>query len=314
MPSEITKPINVPRKKSRVLFTSLLAVGDAAVIFGMLVLSYWLYFDTVFTPRGGVPPFMQYLRIYPLATLVMLVSFRYFGLYKRQWSLLVSSEVGKVAKAMVAGMVTLIIFTFLFKQQVVVTVHGKMDVRTVEYSAGVWLISLVLTTIAVTGWRKGFGRLEIWYYRRKGLNKRLLLVGTNERAEQVCRGIKSNPQLCYEVVGAVSTEKKASVRAVDGVEVVGTLADFDGLVEGGGIDEVILCVTDLPRDVKGELILKCEREMVDFRLVPDLFEVLTSNVEVVGIDGVPLMGLRPLPLDSAWNRFVKRARSISPGR
>jgi exopolysaccharide biosynthesis polyprenyl glycosylphosphotransferase len=70
-------------------------------------------------------------------------------------------------------------------------------------------------------------------------------------------------------------------------------------------------VTDIPHEQKSDIILRCEREMVDFRLVPDLFEVLTSNVAVVGIDGVPLMGLRPLPLDSAWNRFLKRVFDVA---
>lgn len=292
------------------VFIALLTLGDAILIFGSLLLAYWLYFYTIFSPRGGIPSFTKYLRIYPVATFVVLVTFRYFGLYKRQWSLIISSEVGRIARAVVTGMVTLVILTFIIKEETVTIVAGIPITRVFTYSTGVWLISMTLMIFIISLWRKIFGWLEILYFRKRGLNKRLLLIGTNDRAEQVCRGISKNPQLCYEIVGAIATGNQPEKKKVDGVEVIGTLKSVNELIKKHSVDEVILCVTDIPHEVKSDLILQCEREMVDFRLVPDLFEVLTSNVEVVGIDGVPLMGLRSLPLDSAWNRFVKRTFDI----
>jgi len=307
--SDSSKPIK-RTGKSGVFFIALLTLGDAILIFGSLLISFWARFHTFIEAPKGIPSFAKYLRIYPLATIVILIAFRYFGLYKRQWSLLIASEIGRITRAVTAGMVTLIIMTFIIKEETV-TIDGSVIVKTIfTYSTGVWLISMTLMIFLISLWRKIFGWLEILYFRKRGLNKRLLLIGTNDRAEQVCRGISKNPQLCYEIVGAVATENPVTKKKVDGVDVIGMLSSAGDLIKQHSIDEVILCVTDIPHEVKSDLILQCEREMVDFRLVPDLFEVLTSNVEVVGIDGVPLMGLRSLPLDSAWNRFVKRAFDI----
>ncbi len=253
------------RKKSDFLVLMLLVFGDAVFISGSFLLGYWLYFFTIFPAPKGVPPFDQYLRIYPLAAVVVLASFRYFGLYKRQWSLLISSEVGRIARATAVGMISLIMLTFIFKQETVKVVNNEIIRVVITYSTGVWALALISMIVLVTCWRKAFGRFEVWYFQRKGLNKRLLLIGTNDRAEQVCRGISKNPQLCYEIVGVVATENRPTKKMVNGVNVVGTLDDFQDILANGDIDEVILCVTDIPHEQKSDIILRCEREMVDFR-------------------------------------------------
>jgi len=58
------------------------------------------------------------------------------------------------------------------------------------------------------------------------------------------------------------------------------------------------------------LILECEKNLVQFKLVPDLFEILTSQVHVTQVGGVPLLGLKEIPLASPWNRFLKRTLDV----
>lgn len=50
--------------------------------------------------------------------------------------------------------------------------------------------------------------------------------------------------------------------------------------------------------------------MAEFRLVADLLGMVTSQVDMRTIDGVPLLGLKETPLSEGYNRFIKRAVDI----
>jgi exopolysaccharide biosynthesis polyprenyl glycosylphosphotransferase len=50
----------------------------------------------------------------------------------------------------------------------------------------------------------------------------------------------------------------------------------------------------------------CQNHFVHFRLVPDLFRILTSGLEVTNIGSTPVLGIRKWPLDYFWRRLSKR--------
>jgi exopolysaccharide biosynthesis polyprenyl glycosylphosphotransferase len=57
--------------------------------------------------------------------------------------------------------------------------------------------------------------------------------------------------------------------------------------------------------------MRCEQSYIDFHLVPDLFRILTSDLEVRHLEGIPIMGLGQWPLDQAGARMVKRLFDIA---
>ncbi len=287
------------KKKSNFLIFILIVVGDAVVIYLSLLLAYWVRFHTFIPIKYGIPPLNQYLQIYPLATLVILVSFRTFGLYKRQWALIGSSEIVKIAKATVAGIAAMIIIDFVYKHR-----ENK------EYSTVVALISIVIIVCLVSAFRKSFQKFEVWFFRKQGLDKKLVILGTNEKAEKLAETIQTNPQLCYNIVGVLSESKENQENTLCGIPVIGSLTDIQSILVNGKVDEAILCLPDLEHETKSRIVLQCEKEYIDLRLIPDLYEILTSNLQVVNVNGIPLMSLPDFPLDSAWNRFVKRVEDI----
>lgn len=77
------------------------------------------------------------------------------------------------------------------------------------------------------------------------------------------------------------------------------------------IDQLILTGHDLPRQQLVELIPFCEQHLVRFNMVPDLFRLLTSQLEFNHITGIPLLGISRWPLDKVWNRILKRIFDIA---
>jgi len=82
------------------------------------------------------------------------------------------------------------------------------------------------------------------------------------------------------------------------------------VISNKNIEEVILTEADLPRSDTMKIILECEKRMVEFRLVADLLGMVTSQVDMRSIDGVPLLGLKESPLSESFNRFLKRLMDI----
>jgi exopolysaccharide biosynthesis polyprenyl glycosylphosphotransferase len=290
------------RKKSNLFISSLLVAGDALLVLLGLYVAYQIRFRAfpLLPGRGMTAPELgRYLQVYPLATVVILLSFTWFGLYRRHWSLLTSSEMARVAKGTVAGLVILIVMSFVYKEK---------DFR---YSALVAILSVPCIIIPVCVFRKLMTRFEAWYFVKAGLTRKLLIIGTGQKARRLIRSIEKAPQLCYEIAGVLSVSSTGKMNDLLGYPLLGGLDDIPSVLTQDGIDEVILCVPSLDHETKSRIIVECEKELVDFRLIPDMYDVLAASLEVVSLDGVPLMGLRSLPLDSPWNRLLKRTVDVA---
>src|ERR1700757_1638117 len=50
----------------------------------------------------------------------------------------------------------------------------------------------------------------------------------------------------------------------------------------------------------------CEKELVQFKVVPSYFSILVSGLYLETLSGIPILGISRLPLDRMFNKFVKR--------
>ena len=96
-----------------------------------------------------------------------------------------------------------------------------------------------------------------------------------------------------------------------GIRIWGVLDQFPEVLASEKVDEVILAIPDLHPKKTTEIILACEKELVRFRMVPSLFEILTSQVELENFYGVTLIGLKQFPLEKLVNRVLKRVLDIA---
>jgi len=57
----------------------------------------------------------------------------------------------------------------------------------------------------------------------------------------------------------------------------------------------------------------CEKELVQFKIIPSYFQILVSGLQLEPISGVPVLGVSELPLDRLFNRVLKRTVDIVGG-
>ena len=145
--------------------------------------------------------------------------------------------------------------------------------------------------------------------RRRGIGtERILMVGTGTGAELLIRRMTMFPQYGFHVVG-IATDEATPDGLFVGVPVVGRVADLPNLVRSLNIHQVFLALPGGQRDRLLHLIKLCEDEKLEFKIVPDLLEVMSTRVASNSIDGLPLVGIRRNQL-RGFAAVAKRAIDI----
>jgi exopolysaccharide biosynthesis polyprenyl glycosylphosphotransferase len=144
------------------------------------------------------------------------------------------------------------------------------------------------------------------YIRRQGFNtRRLLIVGTGNRAVAFAKKIDQHPEWGFEILGAIDDEPGRGIKQVGRLEVIGTLEDIPRVFHRHAIDEVVFVV---PRSRLNSLqvsIHNCETEGVVVTVAVDLFDTLLAKSSVTELDGLPLLHFKTTHARE-WELLIKR--------
>lgn len=177
------------------LFEGLFIASDLLVASLAWVFSYWLRFRSDLIPVAkGIPEFSDYLRMLVFVWLLWAFVFRRFGLYRPMRGVRRFSELLNVLKANGFAVVTLMAFTYLFRE------------KSIEFSRLVFLIFLGCSSVLLVLSRSAI-RAVLRYLRRLGHNIRYaLVVGSGELAMNVVRRIRMHPEYGIELLGCLSSD------------------------------------------------------------------------------------------------------------
>src|SRR6185437_6642625 len=109
----------------------------------------------------------------------------------------------------------------------------------------------------------------------------------------------------FQVVG-VADDAHPIGTSFAGAPVMGTIDDLKALAHRLEADQIFLALPGGSRSELMRLIKVCEDEQLEFKIVPDLLDVMSTRVDVNAIDVVPLVGIRQNRLRGA-NAAIKRA-------
>lgn len=131
--------------------------------------------------------------------------------------------------------------------------------------------------------------------RRSGYNYRhLLIIGTNTEAQQLATRLEGLPELGYKIVGFISEEPAAANSTViNGLKVIGSLADVQRVLETGPVDEIIICLPMREHVATVFDVVRLAQELgIVLRLFPDDSSArILSRVYVETFDGAPVVTL-----------------------
>lgn len=285
-----TVPYTETVKRSE-LATSVLTVPlDALAIFGAFLLSYHVRVETDVLPVANVIPYDRYLKLSAAITAVWLIIFALMGLYRLRSTRRGLNEFTRIIGAVSIGSLIVVALIFFF------------DVD--YFSRFVILFGFAASLVFVT-LERAIVRLFQQALFRYGVGvRRAIIVGTGRTAQALAREL-THANRGYVVLGFIDTGsgRKPNPRAL------GALKDLPRLLKQFRPDELIDADPKLPDARKLELVNLAEDEHVDFRFSSNSVELATSRVDVAAVAGIPLMTIRPTPLEG-WGRIAKRLFDI----
>ena len=251
-----------------------LLLGDAVIAAASVPLAYWIRYGNAdqqlpFAPYLAAIPVVVAIYTISLAANHQYTSWRGRTLVDQLFSLY--SGVGVATVLMLAAIEL-----------------GNLGTR---YSRLTVVPVLLITAILMTLERYLLRQYET-RLRRHGIGtERVLMVGTGAGSELLIRRMNMFPQYGFHVVGVASDDVAKDSDYV-GVPVVGVVKELPELVRELNVDQVFLALPAGQRDRLLHLVKVCEDENLEFQIVPDLLEVMSTRVAATAIDGLPLVGIR----------------------
>jgi len=285
-----------------VLAASAAMIADALAVFGGFALAIWIRFDSGWfeVPRGRPPHlYPAYLSVAGLATLLFLAVFQALRLYTRPQTGAFSAKIPRLIRGTGGGVLLTVILAFAIKNELI------------DFSRLAIFIAFGTVTFLVLLERYLLFRIEWNVARHTRKTHRVLILGADAVGAHLKRVLTREPMFRSEVAGFLRTDAAAPPPEIPPREILGTLDDLPALLDRETIHQLILTNSRIGSERLLELLLLCERRLIDFNMVPDLFHLLTAPMDVQSLDDIPLLGLARWPLDRFWNRCLKRVEDLA---
>ncbi|HEY7019002.1 MAG TPA: sugar transferase, partial [Gaiellaceae bacterium] len=147
--------------------------------------------------------------------------------------------------------------------------------------------------------------------RRFMLRERTLIVGAGRVGSQIAQKLGRRPEYGLDVIGFVDDDPlQDPLRGVEGGPPhLGGTARIQSIVRDFRVERVIFAFSRMPASEQVDLFQRCMQVGVQVDIVPRLYEVIGSKMQVHDIEGLPLVGLR-VPRLSGSSRFLKRSLDL----
>ena len=282
------------------LTSGLAVVTDAIAIYAGFMTAVWLRFNSGLFAVDSWPPNLYFLYGWgaAIATIIFLFIFRTLELYIRPQVGSFSGKVPRLIRAIGIGILLTTALAFAFRTE------PPISRLTIIIAFGVILVFVIIERLLLF-------RFEINFARGRNLSKRILIVGTDSVAAHLKRGLESDPRLRSKVVGFIRTNSGIADTSLPGYLIRGELQELDSILDTHPADQIILSDSNIGHQRVLEIILACDRNMITFSMVPDMFRIMTGSMDMQTIDDIPLLGVSRWPLDYFWNRVLKRLEDVA---
>jgi len=241
------------------------------ILLDLLLINFSLYlaFMLRFDWRLPLAVKSAYLYLIPLISIIRLVVFYIFGLY--QWTFRYASihEVFNIWKATTLGTLMFIVIAFMRHYGYI----GR-SVPLIDYFLCFFFISSFrFLPRLMMRLRKPFALRSL---------KRVFIIGAGSAGELVARELVRTKGI-YQPVGFIDDDVKKKNLRIHGVKVLGSTQQIADLVRKYGVEEIIIAIPSAPGKVVREIISRCQKINISYKIVPGLQKILSGQVSISDI-------------------------------
>jgi UDP-GlcNAc:undecaprenyl-phosphate GlcNAc-1-phosphate transferase len=275
----------------------LLILIDVVMINVVFLFFFWVKFHSGLFTNQWVIPLSEYAAPAIWITLFWLNLFAIFGLYEVPGDCRLKDEIKAIAKALGAGIIIFVILTLN---------PSYLQIKS-------WILLLVYSIpLMVT---LGLGRGLVEYLTRTlylwgTFARRSIIIGTKEKAKNLCQKLSLNPEYGYRVLGLVKEEENnTGLHSTDSltktiVPILGTIKDLDEIARENKVQDILIAVEPDWKGSLQEIMDSVPNLEVSFKIIPDS-EILRRSYQTMPLRSGLLLRIFPSHMRS-WEWMVKR--------
>lgn len=285
-------------KRYRRWVSLIMALMDVVLINLAFVAAYWVRYDLQWfrtVDPANYAPFQMYTPFALVLTVLLMLAYKLGGVYNQPRGASWFDEVFALVGGTTTGIVIVTAITFWFRP----LVYSRLMF--------IWAGAIIVTLLSLSRLIK---RRVLESRMRRGLGvDRVLIVGAGEVGRKLMRNIVAQPELGYQVIGFVDDDAEKNRTDIGRFKALGDVDNLPRVVQEEAIDEVIVTLPWMHhRKILG-IMRQCEREQVRARIVPDLFQLALSRVDIEDLGGIPIIGVKEISI-TGWNLAFKRASDL----
>ena len=285
----------MPQQSRKDFFIPFLTVvGDIVSIEAAFLVAYWARFHSSLTQYVPVTLGVPSLSAYVLGSLIVIPTWLFLfntrHMYAARRNVYFSDEFFTIVRLVFLGMLVVMSATFFY--------------RTFSYSRAVFALLGFFSVLFISLTRYFVLRFEQFWYAAGNDLKDVVIVGTNPTARRIYDSIVKDPSLGYRVVGFFSVNGLNEMET-SGIDYLGNIAHVPQHIRAHRTDIVLVSLTYKDHLQFYELVRDCEGLNTDIMVVPDLLELMTSQVRIKELHGIPFIKIKAIPL-TTWNLILKR--------
>lgn len=275
-------------------------ISDALALLSSWYVFYFLRFEWGWLDKGMhvTPP--DLLAPAVIVTLFWMLIHAIFGLYRNVYLISRFDEVIRVMKVTTIGV--LILFFLLFIDSL------GWDRDNLDYAKYVTLMYWGVVFVLVTTGRMIVLTLQIYLVKQgRGVHK-ALIVGVGNMATFIHQNLMRHKLSGMNVIGFISDVDEPPT-SVNGVPVIGTVADINRIIREKDVKDVIVAIDETQQDVLIAVLDAIEVPDVSVKIVPNFYQLISGMNQTNQIHGLPLIEVMPDPMPT-WEKFTKRTLDV----
>jgi FlaA1/EpsC-like NDP-sugar epimerase len=248
--------------------------------------AYWLRFNLAVPSEFQAAALSTLLWVVPLQAAV----FWHFGLYRGIWRFASLPDLKRIVLAVGLAALLIPLVLVLFRVSAIVP-------------RSVLILDPLLLVILMGGSRLAY---RAWKeHRLTGMlhpdSKPVLVAGAGSAADFLVRELARNPA-GFHVVGLLDDSRDKQGRLVQGIPVLGTLADVATWAEKMEVDDVVLALPSAAHTVRKRITQVCAEAGLNVMTIPSLEDLVAGRVSVSSLRRIELddlLGRDPVQLDDS---------------
>jgi FlaA1/EpsC-like NDP-sugar epimerase len=216
------------------------------------------------------------------------VALALFGCYRLVWRYVSVGDVPRFIGAIGASTALLVLLRVVFPEH-----QGVRPPYSITFFNSFLVVGGLLGVRLL--WRLLVDGDYVWDVVARGRVRRVLLVGAGATGNLVAKELRRQSQKRLSVVGFLDDDPGKRQAKIQGYRILGRIDDLPDVIRKYAVEEVIVSMARVPREVIRRVVRLCERVHVPARIVPGYYELIDGSVtasKLRDIDVADLLGRR----------------------